>query len=45
MINATRLIQALMDVYMMEKGIYQFYDEAFAAQNEEAKKTFSELAK
>jgi rubrerythrin len=40
------LIQALMDVYMMEKGIYQFYDEVSAkAQNSEAKKAFSELAK
>lgn len=47
MINADEgLIQALMDVYMMEKGIYQFYDEVSQkAQNEEAKKTFSELAK
>jgi rubrerythrin len=40
------LIQALMDVYMMEKGIYQFYDEvAKKAQNSDAKKAFEELAK
>jgi rubrerythrin len=47
MINAEEgLIQALMDVYMMEKGIHQFYDElSLKAQNEEAKKAFRELAK
>ena len=40
------LIQALMDVYMMEKGIYQFYDEvATRAQSPEAKKAFEDLAK
>jgi rubrerythrin len=46
MINAEEgLMQALMDVYMMEKGIRQFYDEvSLKAQNEEAKKAFGELA-
>jgi rubrerythrin len=45
-INAKEgLIQALMDVYMMEKGIYQFYDEVAAkTQNQEAKRAFAELA-
>ena len=39
------LMQALMDVYMMEKGIHQFYDEVSRkAQNEEAKKAFGDLA-
>jgi rubrerythrin len=39
------LIQALMDVYMMEKGIHQFYDEvAVKTKNQEAKKAFAELA-
>jgi rubrerythrin len=46
MINAKEgLIQALMDVYMMEKGIHQFYDEvAVKTKNNEAKKAFAELA-
>jgi rubrerythrin len=46
MINAKEgLIQALMDVYMMEKGIHQFYDKVAAkTQNREAKKAFTELA-
>ncbi len=46
MINAKEgLIQALMDVYMMEKGIHQFYDEVAAkAQTQETKKAFAELA-
>jgi rubrerythrin len=46
MINAKEgLIQALMDVYMMEKGIQQFYEEVSQkAQNQEAKKVFGELA-
>jgi rubrerythrin len=40
------LIQALMDVYMMEKGIYQFYEEvALKTQNSDTKKAFDELAK
>jgi rubrerythrin len=45
-INAKEgLIQALMDVYMLEKGIHQFYDEVAAkTQNQEAKKAFAELA-
>jgi rubrerythrin len=45
-INAKEgLIQALMDVYMMEKGIHLFYDEVAAkTQNQEAKKAFAELA-
>ncbi len=46
MINAKEgLIQALMDVYMMEKGIHQFYGEvAEKTQNEDARKAFAELA-
>ncbi len=46
MINAKEgLIQALMDVYMMEKGINQFYAEVAAkTRNQEAKRAFSELA-
>jgi rubrerythrin len=45
-INAKEgLIQALMDVYMMEKGIHLFYNEVAAkTQNQEAKKAFAELA-
>jgi rubrerythrin len=45
-INAKEgLIQALMDVYMMEKGIHRFYEEVAAkTQNQEAKKAFTELA-
>jgi len=47
MINAKEgIIQALMDVYMMEKGINQFYEDVSGkAQNEEAKKAFSDLAR
>jgi sulfur-carrier protein adenylyltransferase/sulfurtransferase len=46
MINAEEgLIQALMDVYIMEKGINQFYsDVASKAHNEETRKTFADLA-
>ncbi|MEJ2696437.1 MAG: ferritin family protein [Candidatus Sulfobium sp.] len=46
MINADEgLVQALMDVYIMEKGINQFYgDVASKAGNEETRKTFSDLA-
>jgi rubrerythrin len=45
-INAKEgLIQALMDVYLMEKGIHRFYDEVAAkTQNQDAKKAFTELA-
>ncbi|MEJ2683298.1 MAG: ferritin family protein [Candidatus Sulfobium sp.] len=46
MINAEEgLIQALMDVYVMEKGINQFYrDVASKAHHEETKRTFADLA-
>ena len=46
MINAEEgLMQALMDVYMMEKGIHKFYDEVSQkAQNREAKEAFGRLA-
>jgi len=46
MINAKEgLIQALMDVYVMEKGIKQFYsDVAAKTHNEDTRKTFADLA-
>jgi rubrerythrin len=46
MINAEEgLMQALMDVYMMEKGIHRFYDEVSRkARNKEARKAFGDLA-
>ena len=39
------LLQALIEVFMMEKGIHQFYSElSVKAQAAEARKTFTELA-
>ncbi len=39
------LLQALMDVYMMEKGIHQFYEEVSGkARNKDARKAFADLA-